>query len=105
MRILAGDELLGPCFWDRIESAINQGIDSSKGVLGKAKERAKDLGERGVLKFDLMQLERQSMRLMGKLGNEVCGPAPAGIKELITELADIEQRIDEKDQALKQLSD
>ena len=58
-------------FWDRIESAINQGIDSSKGVLGKAKERAKDLGARGVLKFDLMQLERQSMRLMGKLGNEV----------------------------------
>lgn len=54
MRILAGDELLGPCFWDRIESAINQGIDSSKGVLGKAKERAKDLGARGVLKFDLM---------------------------------------------------
>ena len=103
-------------FWDRIESAVNQGIDSSKGVLGKAKKRAKDLGERGVLKFDLMQLERQSMRLMSKLGNEVyeafhkrgkqsVSPATAVIKELIAELADIEQRIDEKDQTLKQLSD
>ena len=103
-------------FWDRIESAINQGIDSSKGVLGKAKDRAKDLGERGVLKFDLMQLERQSMRLMGKLGNEVyeafhkrgkqsVSPATAGIKELIAELADIERRIEEKDQAFKQLTD
>ena len=103
-------------FWDRIESAINQGIDSSKGVLGKAKERAKDLGERGVLKFDLMQLERQSMRLMSKLGNEVyeafhkrgkqsVSPATAVIKELIAELADIEQRIDEKDQTLKELGD
>ena len=103
-------------FWERVENAINQGIDSSKGVIGKARERAKDLGERGVLKFDLMQLERQSMRLMGKLGNEVyeafhkkgkqsVSPGTVGIKELVAELAEIEGRIDEKDHALKQLSD
>ena len=102
--------------WARIEGAINQGIDSSKGVLGKAKERAKDLGERGILKFDVMQLERQSMRVMSKLGNEVyeafhergkqsVSAGTAGVKELIAELADIERRIAEKDKALKQLSD
>jgi hypothetical protein len=102
--------------WERIESAMIQGIDSSKTVLGKAKERAKDLSERGVLKFDVMQLERQSMRLMSKLGNEVyeafqkhgkqsVSQGTAGIKELVAELAELERRISEKDEALKQLTD
>ena len=102
--------------WERIESAINQGVDSSKGAFGKAKERAKDLSERSVLKFDVMQLERQSMRLMSKLGNEIyeafekrgkqsVSSGTPGVKELLAELADIDRRITEKDHVLKQLSD
>ena len=99
--------------WNRIEKVVEQGLDASRGVLDKAREGAKDLSEKGVLKFDLLQLERQSMKLMSRLGSEVyeafskrhqstVSRNTAGVKELVAELADIERRIEEKEQALEQ---
>ena len=57
--------------WNRIEKAVGQGLDASREVLDKAREGAKDLSEKGVLKFDIMQLERQSMKVLSRLGQEV----------------------------------
>ena len=100
--------------WNRIEKAVEQGLDASRGVLDKARIGAKDLSEMGVLKFDVLQLERQSMKLLSQLGNEVYDAFTArgqstvskntvGVKELVSELVDIESRIDEKERALAHL--
>ena len=67
-----------------------------------------------MLKFDVLQLERQSMKLLSQLGHEVYDAFTArgqstvskntvGVKELVSELVDIESRIDEKERALAQL--
>ena len=100
--------------WNRIEKAVEQGLDASRGVLDKARIGAKDLSEKGVLKFDVLQLERQSMKLLSQLGNEVydafskraqhtISKNTVGVKELVGELVDIERRIEEKERAIEQL--
>jgi hypothetical protein len=100
--------------WNRIEKVVEQGLDASRGVLDKARIGAKDLSEMGVLKFDVLQLERQSMKLLSQLGHEVYEAFAArgqstvskntvGVKELVAELVDIERRIDEKERALAEL--
>lgn len=100
--------------WNRIEKAVGEGLDVSREVLDKAREGAKELGEKGVLKFDILLLERQSMKLRSRLGQEVYDAFGAraqqtvsrdtvGVKELIADLADIERRIEQKEQALAEL--
>ena len=101
--------------WNRIEKAVGQGLDASREVLDKAREGAKDLSEKGVLKFDVMQLERQSMKVLSRLGQEVydafgvrnqtsVSRDTVGVKELVAELGDIERRIEEKESALARLA-
>ena len=101
--------------WNRIEKAVGQGLDVSREVLDKAREGAKDLSEKGVLKFDIMQLERQSMKVLSRLGQEVydafsvrdeksVARDTVGVKELVVELGDIERRIEEKERALARLA-
>jgi len=101
--------------WNRIEKAVGQGLDASREVLDKAREGAKDLSEKGVLKFDIMQLERQSMKVLSRLGQEVydafsvrdeksVARDTVGVKELVVELGDIERRIEEKESALARLA-
>ena len=101
--------------WNRIEKAVGQGLDASREVLDKAREGAKDLSEKGVLKFDVMQLERHSMKVLSRLGQEVydafgvrnqtsVARDTVGVKELVAELGDIERRIEEKESALARLA-
>ena len=39
-------------FLDKLQETLDQGLKSSKELLGKAKEKAKDLGEIGVCIYD-----------------------------------------------------
>lgn len=98
-------------FWDRMRNAIDKGIDSSRGFLSKAQDRARDLSERGVLRFEIMQLESQAEKLTAKLGsrayevlekegqNTISKNTP-GVKDLIREIADIEERVRAKEEQL-----
>ncbi|MFP4485012.1 MAG: hypothetical protein ACLFO1_09195 [Spirochaetaceae bacterium] len=98
-------------FWDRMRTAIDKGIDSSRGFLSKAQDRAKDLGERGVLRFEIMQLESQAEKLTAKLGartyevlekegqNTISKNTP-GVKDLVREIAEIEERVRTKETQL-----
>ncbi len=95
-------------FWDRMRNAIDKGIDSSRGFLSKAQDRARDLSERGVLRFEIMQLESQAEKLTAKLGsrayevlekegqNTISKNTP-GVKDIIREIADIEERVRAKE--------
>ncbi len=99
-------------FWDRMEKIINQGIESSKEVFGKAKEKAKDLSEKGVLKFEIMQLEKQAENRFAKLGVRVyeelikkksTSVSANTLKALLQDILDLKKRIDEKEEILKEL--
>jgi hypothetical protein len=98
-------------FWDRFRQTVDKGVESSRGVLGKAQERARDLGEKGVLRFEIMQLESRAEKLSTKLGTRTfevlvkegqntVSRKTSGVRELLEELEEVEQQIHEKEEAL-----
>lgn len=99
-------------FWERMKEIVDKGIETSKDVLGKAAEKAKELGEKGVLKFEIMQLENQGQKKLTQLGTTVfellvkqektsVSKSTQGVKELVEELVEIEAKMDAKEEALK----
>jgi len=49
-------------FWERSKDLLDQGIMSSKDIFDKEKAKTKELGEKGVIRFEIGQLERQVER-------------------------------------------
>ncbi|NOY10436.1 MAG: hypothetical protein GXP33_16505 [Spirochaetes bacterium] len=99
-------------FKNRMEKILNQSLSVSRDVFDKAKTKAKDLGDKGLLKYEIMQLEREEEKKFSALGtkiydllvrnnkNTVSKNTPE-IKELLAELKDLEDRIDKKELQLK----
>lgn len=99
-------------FWDRVKSTLDKGLEGSRDLLSKARDRAQDLGERGVLRVEIMQLENQTEKLVGKLGTvtyeslivekqDHVTKDTEGVRELIDEINDVHARIKEKEAALE----
>jgi hypothetical protein len=99
-------------FMDRLQRTINQGLDTSKDLFSKARERAVELGDKGVLKFEILQLENQAEKLLSKLGSvtyqtlqesedQVVSKQSPEVTELITEIDTVRKRIKEKEENLK----
>lgn len=100
-------------FWERMEKALSKGIETSKEVLEAAREKAKDLGDKGLLKYEILQLEKQAEKRFTQLGTTVyetlvreehqtVSKSTAKIKVLLQDIEDIEQRINEREQALRE---
>ena len=99
-------------FLERLQETIDQGLKNSKDLFGKAKEKAKDLGEIGVLRFEIKQLESQAEKLVAKLGSKVyevlivdeqktvSGSTP-GVKEVLNAVAGVRTEIEAKEEQLK----
>ncbi len=98
--------------WDRVQKVINQGVDTSKDFLEKAREKAQELGEKGLLKFDIMQLEHQTEKCLLQLGSKVfeimikdnkesVSKTDPAITKIIKEITDLEKKIEEKEESLK----
>lgn len=99
-------------FWDRMDGAINKGISSSKEVLDRAKDKAKDLGEKGLLKWEIMQLEKQAEKRFAKLGVQVYNGmiingqeqvVKADLEGILADLSDFKERIEEKEKKLRKI--
>ena len=101
-------------FWDRVKTTIDKSFDSSKEWFDKAKGTAHELGERGVLRVEIMQLESRAEKLTAKLGALTyellvkkgqghVGAKTEGLKEIIEEIGSIEARISQKETALEAL--
>ncbi len=99
-------------FGDKMRDLIEQGMSASKDFVSKAGAKAQDLGEKGVLKFEIMQLEGQAQRLMARLGTEVyslLGDAGADavsreepvIKGLLSEISSVRDSIEKREGELK----
>ena len=108
---------------------INAKIESKKAVVLTAEEvidyvekkgleqaavRARELGEKGVIKYEITRLEKEVERKLGLLGNQTyrllvekgqssVSKGTADIKPIITEIQDLEKRIKEKEEALAQV--
>ena len=101
-------------FWERMEKVVDKGVTASRDLWGKAKEKAKDLSEKGILKYEIGQLERQAQSHLALLGTRVyevfarqdqamaSREAPE-IAEVVREIGDIQARVEEKEEALRRL--
>jgi hypothetical protein len=56
-------------FSERMREALEQGWIASKELAVKAGAKAQDLSERGVLMWDIKQMENQAQKLITNLGN------------------------------------
>ena len=101
-------------FWERMEKVFNQGIEVSKDVIEKARDKAKEMGEKGILKFEIMQLEKDAEKLFVKLGTKVYElyivnksiklPGDSSeVMDLFKEIYSIQEKIDDKEETLKNL--
>jgi len=99
-------------FSERMKDMLEQGWAVSKDFALKAGAKAQDLGERGVLMWDIKQLENQAEKLLAKLGNEAyvaftergqdtIERDAIEFRSLLEELALIKDQIEKKDTELK----
>jgi hypothetical protein len=99
-------------FFDRMKEALDKGVTTSKEVFDKTKKKAKDLGDMGALKLAISKLERQAEERFTIIGTRVydllvkkerksISKGTPEIKDLLTEIADIEKSIDKKEKELK----
>jgi hypothetical protein len=58
-------------FAEKMQDMINKGLAASKDLAGKVGAKAKDLGAKGMLKLEILQLRSRVEKLTAKLGIEV----------------------------------
>ena len=99
-------------FWDRMEQVVNQGLESSREILAKAKEKAKDLGEIGLLRYEITQIERQAEKKLSKLGATVyeklvlkdqATVSKEAVKELLDDIQELKDRLEKLEKDLKEV--
>ncbi|MCL2230664.1 MAG: hypothetical protein FWC01_06175 [Treponema sp.] len=99
-------------FSERMKDLLEQGWDATKDFAIKAGAKAQDLGERGMLMWDIKQLENQAKKVLLKLGGEaymtfvdkcesVIEKNSTNIKVLLDEIASIKDQIEKKEFELK----
>ena len=57
-------------FSERMKNLLEQGWTASKDFALKAGAKAQDLGEKGILMWDIKQLENQAQKQIARLGSE-----------------------------------
>jgi hypothetical protein len=99
-------------FSERMKDLLDQGWAVSKEFAVKAGAKAQDLGERGLLMWDIKQLENQAQKLLARLGNDAyiafterdqatIDRDTVEFKTTLEELAVIKDQIEKKENELK----
>ncbi len=99
-------------FWERSKEMLNKGVISTKEVIETAGEKSKEIGEKGVAKLTIMQLEKQAenrfaqigrhvYQILIKEGQQTISRGTDDIKKLLSEVEKIEKDIDEYEKTLK----
>jgi len=102
-------------FSERMKEMMEQSWAVSKDLAMKAGAKAQDLGERGMLMWDIKQLENQAQKLLARLGNEayiaftdrdqpVIDRESTEIRTILEELGIVKDQIEKKDFELKNRS-
>jgi hypothetical protein len=101
-------------FMERMRDVMGQGFETTKKGLEQAAGKARELGEKGVLKYEITRLEKEVERKLGLLGSETyrllvekgqssITKGSADIKPIISEIQDLEKRITEKEKAMAEV--
>jgi predicted adenine nucleotide alpha hydrolase (AANH) superfamily ATPase len=99
-------------FSEKLKDMLSKGFEASKDILEKAGAKAKELGELGVLKLEIIQLKSQAQKAAAHLGAEVYStfmekgqksltPDSATIKDLLQKLDQLEKDIDSREEEFK----
>ena len=99
-------------FSERMKEILEQGWSASKELAAKAGAKAQDLSERGILMWDIKQLENQAQKLLTRLGNEAyilfteqdqntIDRDTVGIRTILEEIASVRDAIESKETELK----
>jgi hypothetical protein len=97
-----------------MKEVINQGLETTKGAINVAAEKAKGLGERGVLKYEISKLEKdveKNFALIGThvynllvlKGNENISKNTEEIKPLLNEVIELEKKITDRETQLEEI--
>lgn len=95
----------------KVEQGLKTGVESSKKLFEKAREKARDIGDYGVLSLEVKQLQSRHDDLVAKLGSvtfhllEVEGRSSVSsrtpeIKELISGIASTSEMLASKREAM-----
>ncbi len=95
-------------FSEKLRDIVDKSLSASKDFAIKAGAKAQDLGEKGVLKLEIAQLEGQSHKLISKLGLEVYDAFVARdqksitkdspvVRELLDEIAGVKAAIEKRE--------
>jgi hypothetical protein len=101
-------------FKDRMDRLIDKSKVTTKEVLEKAKEKTKELKEKTSLKLEIRHQERQAEKKLARLGSTVydifvtreqatLSKGNAEVKALLSDIEEIEKKIDEAEAELKKL--
>lgn len=97
----------------KLEQNLHQGYDVTRKLFGKAKERAAELGEHGVLSLEVRQLEAKYTELLTSLGGKVHNllvhekrstvtAKSQGVKELLEQIEETREELESKRQLLQE---
>jgi hypothetical protein len=99
-------------FSEKMRDMLNQGIESTKDMVGKASAKAKELGELGALQMEIMGLKSQAQKVATQLGWEVyslfaekgqttVSPESASTQALYQKLVSLESEIAQTEEEFK----
>ena len=99
-------------FSERMRDMLEQGWAASKELAVKAGAKAQDLSERGMLMWDIKQLENQAQKLLARLGTAAytaftersyssLDRDDSEIKTILDEISAIKDALEKKESELK----
>ncbi len=98
-------------FFERMKQVMSQGVETTRKGMEQAADKARELGEKGVLKYEIMRLEQdverkfaalgaQVYRLLSDKGQSTISQGTPDVKDLLAEIKVLQGRIEEKEKAL-----
>jgi len=99
-------------FQDKFKQTVSKGLEHSRYFFSSAKDKAKELGDVGILRFEIHQLEDKIKKQEQQLGHQVyelfavegkqsLTKRSAGIKEIIESIEDLQTQVTGKRVALE----
>jgi hypothetical protein len=94
-------------FQEKFKETVSKGLEQSKNIFGAAKDKAKELGDSGILRFEIRQLNDKikkeehalghaAYELLAVEGKQSVTRKTAGVKELIDTIEDLNTQVTAK---------
>lgn len=99
-------------FGEKMKEFFEKGLETSRDIMAKAGAKAQDLGEKGVLKLEIAQLQNQAQKLLARLGTEVytafseknaetVSVSDSEIAALVAQITEVKKSIEKREKELK----